>query len=340
MDREGAPISEAELHLETVRQPEINFDGQVAEVLYSNLNLTEHNPTSPEVRVAIEKQPTKIVEGETYCNCAVLVDAESESMRSLAIQAEALKELPEAQRPAEVLKLLRENVHYAYNDVIDAIAQINPDLATWVAKNTGVDSHVFELPLSQIIDNGYGVCRHLSVAYLWLAQKTGLEGTLLTSDYKGITNVERKDNGKQLFKSVAVGEPLIPHAWTEIRLSDGRWIPVDPSVMLVGDSEEGMQTFQEAGYNANLSMGIDSEATPSDAITSKRSIPIIKPGQSGTEMSLSLLLKSTQPIIRIFKENIPPTNIPYSGEAKLQIGAMSGWNTTGLRIVSVENAAS
>ncbi|MEK9156273.1 MAG: transglutaminase-like domain-containing protein [Patescibacteria group bacterium] len=267
---EGVPTSEADLPMETVRQPEINFDGQVAEVSYPNLNLTEHNPTSPEVTVTIEKQPTKIVEGETYCNGAVLVDTESESMRSLATQEEALKELPEAQRPGAVLKLLRENVHYAYNDVIDAIAQTNPDLAAWVAKNTGVDSHVFKLPLSQIIDKGYGVCRHLSVAYLWLAQKAGLEGTLLTSDYRGITNVERRDNGKQLFKSVAVGEPLIPHAWTEVRLSNGEWVPVDPSVMLVGDTEEGMQTFQEAGYNANLSMGDRFRSYPKRCTHSKK----------------------------------------------------------------------
>lgn len=60
MNGEGVPISEAELRGEAVRQPEINFDGQAAEALYTSLNLTEHNPTSPEVKVTIEKQPTNI----------------------------------------------------------------------------------------------------------------------------------------------------------------------------------------------------------------------------------------------------------------------------------------
>lgn len=98
-------------------------------------------------------------------------------MQSLATEAETLLELPENERPARVLEILRSKMHYAYNDVIEKLSETDPDLAKWVAENTGLNaSSVSNVTLSELMERGYGVCRHLATAYLWLAQKAGLKG--------------------------------------------------------------------------------------------------------------------------------------------------------------------
>lgn len=44
----------------------------------------------------------------------------------------------------------------------------------------------------------------------------------------------------------------VAHAWVEFRMNDNTWLPVDPSTELVGDTEEGMATFQAAHYQAQV----------------------------------------------------------------------------------------
>lgn len=304
------------------RNIEISTTKETAFVLFHNLELNAQNPTSPDIRIIVEKQPIKLVEGKSYDFHSILIDQETENMQSLAAKAEALLELPENERPSKVLEILMSSMHYAYNDVIDKLSETDPDLAKWVAENTGLNvSSVSDVPLSELVEKKYGVCRHLSVAYLWLAQKAGLEGVLLGSDWGMIKNIERSDTKQKLFKSVEIGKPVSAHVWVEIKTSDGQWIPVDPSTKLVGDSEEGLAMFRRANYMAYGNLSLDAE--PRDQLKPKGTPILFAPAEATASGTYCLELRSSKSTIRRLGnllEDVPPTNIPYSGEGKLNIG--------------------
>lgn len=126
--------------------PEVSFNSELATVKYSNLNLSVKHPTSQEIIISFKKRVLPIVEGKSYGNRAVRVDQESAQMQNIAAQAEALKVLPEIQRPSAVLELLKKNVQYATDEAIEAIAKDNPELAQWVSQNVGVKSIVSNIP--------------------------------------------------------------------------------------------------------------------------------------------------------------------------------------------------
>lgn len=318
---------------------EISAEEQLASVAFQNLELNADNPRSPEIRVVVEKQPIELVEGKSYCNHAVLIDKETESMRSLVEEAEALLELPEQERPAKVLEIFRQRMHYAYDDTIEKLSETDPELARWVAKNTGLNAASFsDVPLSQVIEKGYGVCGHLATAYLWLAQKAGLRGVILSSDWGVLKNIERSDTKEKLFKSAEIGQPVSNHSWVEIKTSDGRWIPVDPSTKLVGDTEAGLAMFRDANYSAIGGLGLDLEAEPRDKLDPLLTTPIVfSPAEAKASGVACLELRSTKPTTRLRKEDIPPTNIPYSGEAKLTIGVSEQFGGFALDIVEVKS---
>ncbi|MFZ2522303.1 MAG: transglutaminase-like domain-containing protein [Minisyncoccia bacterium] len=315
---------------------EISATKESAVVSFRNLELNEQNPRSPEIKIVVEKQPVELVEGKSYVNSAVLIDKETERMQSLATQAEALLEIPENERPAKVLEILRSKMHYAYNDVLDKLSESDPDLAKWVAENTGLSSPFsHDVPLSDLVEKGYGVCRHLSVAYLWLAQKAGLKGVLLSSEYGSIKNIERTDTKQKLFRSADIGKPVSAHSWVEIKTSDGQWIPVDPSTKLVGDSEEGLAMFKEANYLA-IGYGIDIDAEPGDKLGVDRTAIFFAPAEPTSSGTFCLELRSSKPTIRFGKENLPPTNVPYSGEGKLKIEKDDNYGGFALDILEVK----
>jgi len=315
---------------------EVEKSKESALVSFQDLELSAENPTSPEIRIVVEKQPIDLIEGKSYGNFSVLIDKETEQMRDVATEAEALRELPEEERPAKLLEILRSKVHYAYNEVVEKLSETDPDLAQWVAENTGLNRSASSIPLSQIIEKGYGVCGHLSTAYLWLAQKAGLKGVVLNSDHRTIKNIERSDTKEKLFKSAEIGQPVSAHSWVEIKTSDGRWIPVDPSTKLVGDTEEGLEMFRSANYMASGNLGLDIEAEPRDKLSPKGSPILFAPAESSASGVWSLELKSTKPTIRIGKENLPPTNIPYTGNGSLHIKRDESSGGPLLDMVSVE----
>lgn len=217
--------------------------------------------------VTIAKVPTKIEDGVRLEGTTV--DRESPKLQEMIRQAAELKDIPDRDKPRKIMEILRTNVHFAYNDVVDELAKTNQDLAKWVSENTGVNSSsARELTLSQVVDSGYGVCRHLSVGMLVLAKEAGMEGALLTNgpgargDLGPVRNVVRKDNGQPLFKMGSVGDPIGGHAWVELKTSEGEWIPVDPSTQLVGDTPEGMDTFREANYRAAVGFSLEVSGYP------------------------------------------------------------------------------
>jgi len=316
---------------------EISATKEKASVSFRNLELDAQNPTSPEIGIVVEKQPIELVEGKSYGQYSVSIDKETERMQSITAEAEGFLELPENERPAKVLELLRSRMHYAYNDVIEKLSETDPDLAKWVAENTGLNrASGSNVPLSEIVEKGYGVCNHLSVVYLWLAQKAGLEGVILSSDRGVIKNIERSDTKQKLFQSAEIGEPVSAHSWVEIKTSDEEWIPVDPSTQLVGDSKEGLEMFREANYMAYVNPSLDVNAEPRDQLDVRGTSMLFAPAESTASGKLSLELSSLKPTIRFRGENLPPTNIPYSGEAKLSIDTSEQFGGFALDIVEVK----
>lgn len=314
-------------------------------ITFEGLSLTGENPTSGKIRVKVEKQPLQLVQGNTYLRNEIVFDKETENMQQLASQAEALTAISERERPRAVLELFRRNVRYAYDNIVEELQETNPELAKWIAGNTGLSCKTgITVKLSDIIDKGYGVCRHLATGYLWLAQKAGLEGTLMVSILGGITNIKRSDTGEQLFKSVPVGEGLAHHAWTEIRLADGSWVPVDPSVNLVGDNKESMAMFREADYRALANEGLELQASPVeklDTLVGGKNI-IFRPGDSTADGNFVLKLVSTRPSFSIIKrggkyvtETLPSSNEPYTGPGEMRLAKAQWPLIYNLRILDV-----
>lgn len=158
----------------------------------------------------------------------------------------------------------------------------------------------------------------------------------MSSDWGVIKNIERSDTKQKLFRSAEVGKPVSAHSWVEIKTSDGRWIPVDPSTKLVGDSEEGLSMFREANYMAYGNPSLDVEVEPSDQLFTKGTPILFAPAESTASGIYCLELRSSKPIIRFRKENLPPTNIPYSGAGKLNIGTSEQFGGLALDIVEVK----
>ena len=185
-------------------------------------------------RIKVEKIPTEIKEGERLLN--VIVDTDNEKLRPLLEQARELRNTPEEERPRAILELLSKNMKYAYDYRVEDLSETNPESAAWVTKHIGLHCRTdTEVKLSDLIKNGYGVCRHFSAAMLVLAKEAGMGGVLMTNSGKGsnnpktfITNIIRKDTLEPLFKLANVGGQLDHgHAWVEIKTSNG-WIPVEP----------------------------------------------------------------------------------------------------------------
>jgi len=223
------------------------------DVVFTNLALSAENPDSPKAEVTFKKNPVSPVEGRSFGAWSVFIDKEpSEQMKAITAEAEQLKGLPEEERVRAVLDLLLSHLQYAYEDRVEKVRAEDPEKADWISKNVGVKESAMDVPLSKVFENGFGVCNHLSSAYIWLADKAGLKGALLASQPGSgmLKNVLNPATGEPLFKSAAVGKPLESHAWTEIQMPDGRWLPVDPTTKLVGDTEQNMQTFRDANYKA------------------------------------------------------------------------------------------
>ncbi len=325
---------------ETSEEEEDSLEISVSEgsafVSFHDLELSAESPTSSEIQIVVEKQPIDLVEGRSYADFSVLMDRETEKMVDLGAKAEALLELPEKERPAIILKILRSRVHYAYNEVIQKLSETDPELARWVAENIGLNSSVLNIPLSEIIEKGYGVCGHLATAYLWLAEKAGLKGVILSSNQGTIKNIRRSDTGEKLFESVEIGQPVSAHSWVEIITSDGVWIPVDPSTKLIGDSRDGLAIFKDANYMSSAHLSLDGETEPRDKLSPKWTPMLFAPAEATASGTCSLELRSTKSILRFHEKDLPPTNIPYSGEGKLQINRDEQSGGMSLDIIEVK----
>lgn len=214
-----------------------------------------------QLEVALERIVTPATEGNTIDG--ITIDRESPQLQQMYEQAYALRELPEAERPRKVLEILRSRVHYAYGNVMADVAKGDPERAAWVDEYIHGDKDV---TLSQVVDHTYAICRHIAVGYLALAAEAGLKGAYATyqAPTKGddprflMRNVLRADTKTPLFRSTPVGDVFYDgHAWAELAMSNGEWLPADPTTQLVGDTPQAMETFRAANYRESVGLNID-----------------------------------------------------------------------------------
>ena len=237
---------------------------------YAHLN-SESEPLK--FKINVEKIPTKVEKGVTIAgNVTIDIAADtsdgnasySKKLQDILDASRMLRSVPEEQRPRAILDLLYRNMKYAYADRLESLKETDPESADWVEKHlrVGVTN------LSELIEHGFGVCGHLSVVLLFLAKEAGMAGALMTNsgsngDPMALINITRTDNGQPLFKTVKRGEKVASgHGWVELRTSDGRWIPVDPSANLVGDTPENLQMFQDANYRSIFGSNINAKGLP------------------------------------------------------------------------------
>ncbi len=288
--------------------------GDEISVSFDHVDLTENNPRSEAVEFLIEKRAIEIRNGATYGNPAgVMIDEETPEAMAIAAQAEAIKNLPEIERPSKLMELLRSNLEYAYPDSINKLAMVDMQQAEWVRNK--IIKGIGEVKLSEVLSSGFGICRHLSVVYLWLAQKAGLQGILLNSDpMLPIKNIERSDTHVPLFKMTEVGESVPSHAWVELKLSTGEWIPADPSTNLVGDTKEGLGMFKTANYKGVATCGLNADAVPDDYVFACFSPTFYEPGAPNAKSSVSATMRR-----HIDFTTDERSILPYSGRVDIRI---------------------
>lgn len=177
---------------------------------------------------------------------------EDEKTSQVVEEAKKLSEIvDEKERIDKLLKVFKTHVTYAYEHVLEAKANElgvpKESLDKFGTKGNTLVS------FSEMLNSGVGICGHLSDAYLYLADKANLKGIIVHS-HPSFTpiNIIRTDKEEKLFKSFEVGQKTSNHAWVEIQLGDGTWVPVDPSTEITGTTPKGMEMFKEAKYMGNL----------------------------------------------------------------------------------------
>lgn len=286
-------------------------------VEFNGLELHPENRSSDAIEVIYEKHPI-VIEPGSFPNGKTEIDLEpTEDMQRLGTEAVQLKELPELDRLPAILDLLRSNIEYPYAETLEQLQDENAALADWIKDRLLPEGSGGPNKLSEVIEKGYGVCNELSVAYLWLAQHAGLSGVLLRSDYDQITNINRADSDKPLFRETPLGGKVPAHAWVEIRTKSRGWVPVDPSTRYIGDTDEKLQTFHEAGYMAHMVVDGLSTVEPVEALKATTRILPVPPASEVITGETRVGLH--EPRIKIGGaqngHSTPPNHESYSGNA-------------------------
>lgn len=251
---------------------------------FDSVELTPENELPINIRV--RKEPIEVHSGDSLGANSVEVNFEGEA-QSLMDEAVKLAELPEEERLAALTELVRSKLKYPYPDVIEAAGTNNPELKEWLEKRFGGNPSTWKLELNEFLKNGYGDCKIMAAAYLVAAQAAKMKGIYANSN-GSLRNVNRPDTGKPVFRSVELERDTnAAHAWVEIRLSDGRWIPVDPTTNMIGLGEM-MEIFRQAGYNVPVSF---TSEVPPDLELERDSSPFA-PGESEKELHLKLKIGS------------------------------------------------
>ncbi|OGH79283.1 MAG: hypothetical protein A3I74_00080 [Candidatus Magasanikbacteria bacterium RIFCSPLOWO2_02_FULL_47_16] len=238
------------------------------------------------INIRVRKEPIEVQDGDSLGSNSVEVKFEGEAL-SLMEEAEKLSELPEEERLAALTELVRSKLKYPYPDVMETAGAENPELKEWLEKRFGPNPSLWKLELNDFLKNGFGDCKIMAAAYLVAAQSAKMKGIYANSGVS-LRNVTRPDTGKPVFRSVELDrDTTSAHAWVEIQLSDGRWIPVDPTTNMVGLGEM-IEVFRQAGYNVPVAFKSE---VPSD-LELERDGSTFGPGESEKELHLKLKIGS------------------------------------------------
>jgi hypothetical protein len=238
------------------------------------------------VNIRVRKEPIEVLDGDNLGSNSVEVKFENEAL-ALMDEAGKLAELPEEERLVALMELVRSKLKYPYPDVIEAAQAENPELKEWFEQRFGKNPSIGNLRLNDFLKTGYGDCKIMAAAYILAAQSAKMKGIYANSG-SSLKNVVRPDTGKPVFKSVELDRDTnSAHAWVEIQLSDGRWIPVDPTTNMTGLGEM-IEVFRQAGYN--VPVGFKSQ-TPQE-LELERDGSYFAPGESEKDLHLKLKIGS------------------------------------------------
>lgn len=202
---------------------------------------------------------------------------ESSILEEMLKKARQLKTIAKRDRPRKVMEILRSHIKYSYEKTLSDLEASYPERVNAIRENNNMP-FVQLSTLKNAAELGYANCGPLSIGMLILGKEAGLEGAFLgnasdlgktkSKDPNPIKNIIRSDTGEAIFKS---GSPIganIPaaHAWVEFKMDDDKWIPVDPSTELVGDTKEGMEIFKEANYRASPGILLNISPLPEGVI--------------------------------------------------------------------------
>lgn len=123
------------------------------------------------------------------------------------------RNLDRAQMAAEVLKLVQEKLKFD-NDSIE-------------------QGLVYPLTTSDILQRSKGVCQHFANLFTAIARGLGIPTRMVLGYY-----LEEKS--------------LMPHAWNEIEIRDGVWLPVEPQGSKLGLNSSYYLPFAEGNYLEDL----------------------------------------------------------------------------------------
>lgn len=263
-------------------EPQKQFERQLH---FDNVELTGEQEIPIDIRV--RKEPIEIRHGDTLGGNSVEVNFEGETL-SLMEEAKKLEELPEEERLSALLELVRSKLTYPYPDVMAEAGANNPELKEWLEKRF-VSNDIWKLELNEFLKKGYGDCKIMATAYLVAAQAANMKG-IYANSAGTLKNIRRPDTGKPIFKSVELDRDLASaHAWAEIQLSDGKWIPVDPATNMIG-SDEMLETLRESGYNVPVSF---LSSVPED-LELERDHASFAPGEAEKDLHLKLKIASVR----------------------------------------------
>lgn len=207
------------------------------------------------------------------------------------------------EKPRIILDIMKKYMQYGFKDII-----VDNKLAQEVVS-------LSKCKISELVESGFGICKHLSPLYLYFATEVGLSGLLqISSGQEDFINIYRdKENKSKLFQSKEVGQKIGGHMWANIEI-DGEWILVDPSVNLVGDNESDLAIIEQAGYKSLIyAPSIHSDSPENIRITGKSIYnPVVKTGKPA-EMKISAQNMDLVEQVRFKAPNLPPKTENFKG---------------------------
>ncbi|RLI86807.1 MAG: hypothetical protein DRO76_03310, partial [Candidatus Altiarchaeales archaeon] len=248
------------------------------------------------IQVTLERHSVKIGEGNVLYN-SITIDS-SDKIEQLKERARNLRNLPEKERIYHIVDMVRENIEYPHD---------------WSKERLEEEARK-QIKLSEAVDKGVGICKVFSALYAVLAQEADLG---VAPQAGKATNIIRSDTNEKLFKAYDLGEDVY-HAWDETELSDGSFIPVDPTTGLVGVGK-GIDVFREANYKEWVN--IEVKDLPED-VTLDRSELLFSPGEGRISKLTYLHSKTT-----IDLETGEETPYEYKGELKFTLEGITGFTS-------------